>query len=80
MVKIVKVKSVYGEESIRVPKSISAGTLMNDHLRRFGIKGQGPLCAILLDGVVLFPRATLEELALPDDVTLTVVLMRATAI
>ena len=80
MVKIVKIKSVYGEESVRVPNNISAGTLMNDHLRRFGIKGQGPLCAILLDGVVLFPRATLEELALPDDVTLTVVLMRATAI
>ena len=80
MVKIVKVKSVYGEESIRVPKSISAGILMNDHLRRFGIKGQGPLCAILLDGVVLFPRATLEQLAIPDDASLTVVLMRATAI
>ena len=52
-----------------------------DHLRRHGLTGKEPLLyAMLLEGAVLYPRATLKELEVPENAQLTVVLMRATAI
>lgn len=80
MVMQVKIKSMYGKETVRLPVATPITSLRTDHLRRYGVKGLGHLYAVLLDGAVLYPSATLEQLGVPEDAELTVVLMQATAI